>query len=60
VLPVPNPPTRLTMPTYRGQYLSARPVSLPAAPLSYDDLLRSPATFAGSPREDEWMCFPRC
>jgi hypothetical protein len=45
---------------YRGPYLPARPALLLTAGLPYDDLLRSPERFAGSPREDEWMCFPKC
>ena len=37
---------------YRGPYLPARPAFLLAAELPYDDLLRSPEKFAGSPAED--------
>jgi hypothetical protein len=44
---------------YRGPNLSARPAFLPRAGLPYDDLLRSPERFAGGPREDIWMCFPK-
>ncbi len=34
---------------YRGLYLPARPAFLLTAELPYDDLLRSPDRFAGSP-----------
>ena len=45
---------------YRGPYLPARPAFLLTAELPYDGLLGSPERFAGSPREDVWMCFPKC
>src|SRR5262249_42259934 len=38
--------TRLTMRQYAGQSLSARPAFLLASRLPYDDLLRSPQSFA--------------
>jgi hypothetical protein len=44
----------------RDLYLPARPAFLLTAELPYDDLLGSPERFAGSPREDVWMCFPKC
>ena len=36
---------------YRGPYLPARPAFLLSARLPYDDLLRGPERFAGSPGE---------
>jgi hypothetical protein len=45
---------------YRGPYLPARPAFLPTDRLPCDDLLRSPESFAEVPREDAWMCFPKC
>jgi hypothetical protein len=43
-----------------GPHLPGRPAFLLTAELPYDDLLRSPERFAGSPWEDVWTCFPKC
>jgi hypothetical protein len=44
----------------RIPHLPARPAFLLTADFPYDDLLKSPERFAGSPREGIWMCFPKC
>jgi hypothetical protein len=43
----------------RGTYLSTRPAFLLAACCRMMTLPQSPEKFAGSPREEVWMCFPK-